>query len=70
MTLVVKHPPGINNGDVGHTATCVCLCVFASHFMIDTTGDLRVSEITTLLPLAQQMNLASHISHQCRESPY
>lgn len=62
MTLVVKHPPGINNGDVGHTAMSVCLCVFASHFMIDTTGDLRVSEIGTLLLLAQQSSLAGHTS--------
>lgn len=48
MTLVVKHPPGINNGEVGHTAMSVCLCVFASHFMIDTNGDPKVSVIGTL----------------------
>lgn len=62
MTLVVKHPPGINNGDVGHTATSVCLCVFTSHSMTDTTRDPRVSEIGTLLLLAQQKNLAGHTS--------
>lgn len=64
MTLVVKHPPGINNEDVGHTATSVCLCVFASHFMIDATLAPRVSEISTLLLLAQERTLAGHTSLQ------